>query len=178
MDHPDVTPSSQNGGGYVAAPAAGKLVEEILNYLKVERIYSDEDSAEVKATTVVPNIEGKTIAEAKALLKEQKLNILLVGEGEDETLPVLSQMPAAGYLIPEGSNVVAYLSKGEPTMVQVPDLSGMTVNEALKKLNECNLCMKIYGKGTAIDQSFAPGTEVPIGTIITVDFRTFYAGAE
>ena len=178
VDHPNVTPSSQNGGGYVAAPAAGKLIEEILNYLKVERIYSDKDSAEIKSTATVPNIEGKTISEAKKMLQDLNLNIKIVGDVEDETLTVFSQMPASGYLIPEDSNVVVYTSNGEPEMVEVPDLSGLSVNAALKKLNECNLCMKIYGKGTVIDQSYAPGTLVPIGTIITVDFRTFYAGAE
>ncbi len=174
MDHPNVEP---NGGGAVSAPAAGKLIEEILNYLKVERIYSDDDATEIKKTTEVPNLEGKTVAEAKQLLSAQNLNIKVVGEA-DETLKVVSQMPASGYLIPEDSSVVVYTSNGEPEMVTVPDLTGMSLNQALKALNACNLCMKIYGKGTVLSQSYAPGTQVPIGTIITVDFRTFYAGAE
>lgn len=177
MDHPNVG-ETYNGGGHVCAPPAGKLIEEILNYLKVERIYSDDDASEVKKTTSVPNLEGKTVAEATSLLSGQKLNIKVVGEAADDSQIVVSQMPASGYLIPEDSTVVVYTSNGEPETVIVPDLTGLSVNAALKKLNEFNLCMKIYGKGTVMSQEPAAGTEVPIGTIITVDFRTFYAGAE
>ena len=178
LDHPNVTPANLNTGGNLAAPAAGKLMEEILNYLKVERLYSEKDDIETKKTASVPYVEEKTLSAAKTELTKQNMNVKVIGEENNDAI-VSHQTPPAGFLIPEGSTVVLYLTKdAEKEKTVVPDLTGLNINGAFKSLNDNNLCMKLYGKGTVKSQEPAPGTQVDMGTIVTVEFRTFNDGAE
>ncbi len=181
LDHPVSNPNQTNliSGGAISAPEAAKLIDEIANYLKIERVYSDKDTSELKNTVMVPSSENKTVGQFKAELKKVGLNIKVVGD-DNEDLYVKSQMPAEGYLIPEGSTVVVYTADdAQEEMVEVPDLKNLSVNEALNKLNSKNLCMKIYGSGKVMKQSPAAGELVPIGTVVTVDFRTLgFEGAE
>jgi len=75
--------------------------------------------------------------------------------------------------------VIAYTSTaGGKQKITVPDLTGLSMSAAFEKLNGVNLCMAFDGKGNAASQDPKPGTQVDMGTIITVNFRTLYAGAE
>lgn len=175
LDHPNQYP---NTGGALAAPEGGKLIEEILNYLKVERVYSEKDDSELSKSVSVPFLEEKSVSQAASDLTKQGLKVKIVGETGNGSA-VTSQMPAAGFMIPEGSTVILYTSREEKTQYAVvPDLTGLSAEEAFQMLNKNNLCMKMYGKGTAGTQSHAAGSKVPIGTIITVDFKMHYPNAE
>jgi len=172
LDHPNV--QGNNTGGASVAPAAGKLMEEVLNYLKTERIYSDKDV--VKKSVPVPVLENKSIQDIKNELSKVNLNIKVVGDNTDTAVAV-KQMPAAGFSIPEGSSVIIYTSGAESQETIVPDVKNMAIDLAFSELKNSNLCMKISGKGVAVSQNPAPGTKVPIGTIVTVEFRAANEGA-
>ena len=173
LDHPNVTPSNLNSGGFLAAPAAGKLIEEILSYLQVERRYTEKDNVEIKPTVYVPYVEEKSIKDGKTLLNKEGLKYTIVGDDSDDSI-IVQQVPTPGTPIPKGSTVILYTSKDEPKRKsEVPDLKGMTIDEAFKALYNKNLSIKIYGKGHAISQDIDPGTEVEWGTVIEVDFREF-----
>ena len=80
-------------------------------------------------------------------------------------------MPAANIIVNRNSEVVVYVGE-EPetrTMVRVPDLVGASLADAYVILKERGLCMIADQTGVVLTQDIAPGTEVEIGTIVTLD---------
>lgn len=159
-------------GGQMAAPLAGKLIEQTLEYMGVEREYT-ETEANGKDVTV-PQVEGQTLANAVKALEEKKLSYRTVGDGDTVT----GQIPAVGVSIPSGSQVVLYMGGEAPAdQVEVPDVAGLTFEKAKAKLAESGLYMKASGVSTyyttstvAIGQTTAAGTMVDRGRVIEVQF--------
>ncbi len=86
----------------------------------------------------VPDVIGKTEAEATQALEDAGLSVGDVGEASDpaaEPGTVLRQDPAAGEEVDEGSAVGLTLSSG-PAAAQVPDVTGMTEAEARGTLRD------------------------------------------
>ena len=113
------TPSRATGiyisGGVMAAPTVGAVMADILPYLGVQRQMEGEPFS-------LENFTGKPIREAAALLREQKVTAVTVGEGETVT----GQLPAAGQNLYPGGEVLLYLDGGTPeSTVKVPDFRGM-----------------------------------------------------
>ena len=80
----------------------------------------------------VPDVTGKTLAEATQALEDAGLTVGDVGEADDPDADpgdVLSQDPAAGEEVDEGSAVALTLSSGPATAV-VPDVVGLAQAEA------------------------------------------------
>ena len=153
-------------GGNMAAPMAGELLEDILGYLGVEKTYT------ASADVLVPNVTGKTLADATSALKKNNLTLRTVGDGDTVT----GQIPAQGASIPGGSEVVLYMGQEVPTdQVQVPNVVGLTLEQAQKKMTEAGLYLKAsgasgYSTSTAYEQEVAAGTSVDRGTAIEVRF--------
>lgn len=158
-------------GGTIAAPVVKSIMEETLQYLGVEPQYSEEEKkyAEIE----VPDISGKTAAEAERILKEYGFWIRTKGSGGIVT----DQIPKAHTKIAAGASVVAYMegTAAERT-VTVPDVMGMSASEASSTLRDYGLNARIKGvsgAGAAICASQSPesGTIVEPGTVVTIDFR-------
>ena len=121
---------------------------------------------------LVPNVTGKTLADATAALKKNNLTLRTVGDGDTVT----GQIPAQGASIPGGSEVVLYMGEQVPTdQVQVPNVVGLTLAQAQKKMTEAGLYLKAsgasgYSTSTAYEQEVAAGTSVDRGTAIEVRF--------
>ena len=153
-------------GGNMAALMASELLENILDYMGVEKTYSST------ADVLVPNVTGKTLADATAALKKNNLTLRTVGDGDTVT----GQIPAQGASIPGGSEVVLYMGEQAPTdQVQVPNVVGLTLEQAQKKMTEAGLYLKAsgasgYSTSTAYEQEVAAGTSVDRGTAIEVRF--------
>ena len=153
-------------GGNMAALMASELLENILDYMGVEKTYSST------ADVLVPNVTGKTLADATAALKKNNLTLRTVGDGDTVT----GQIPAQGASIPGGSQVVLYMGEQAPTdQVQVPNVVGLTLAQAQKKMTEAGLYLKAsgasgYSTSTAYEQEVAAGTSVDRGTAIEVRF--------
>ena len=101
-------PTGEGGhqGGGVAAPLGGQILSEVLPYLEVNQ--GNPEEVELKNEITVPNITGKTISEARKILKEYKLEIYIKnyydGLDEENTL-VTNQIPQEGINVYEGSYV-------------------------------------------------------------------------
>lgn len=158
-------------GGTIAAPVVKSILEETLRYIGVEPQYNEEEKkyAEVE----VPDISGKTAAEAEQLLKECGFWIRTKGSGGIVT----DQIPKAHTRIAAGASVVAYMegTAAERT-VTVPDVMGMSASEATSVLQNNGLNARIKGvsgAGAAVCASQSPesGTIVEPGTVVTIDFR-------
>jgi serine/threonine-protein kinase len=123
---------------------------------------------------VVPKVpDSRTVDDAVAAL--EKLNLKAV-EGTPETsesIPpgqVTRFDPATGQSVKEGDTVKYIVSLG-PSEVTVPDVKGLTQDEARKKLTEANLKPAIATK--SVDDPTVPadrvvGTDPAIGDPITV----------
>ena len=159
-------------GGNMAAPKAGPLIAEILDYLGVEKKYTKEESAAVDVTT--PNVVGQTVKDAGTTLGKKNLKYRTVGEGDTVT----AQIPAAGAAVPGGSTVVLYLGSAVPEQTgTVPDVVGLGYEAARSKLENAGFFMRASGASTyygsattAESQSVDSGTAAAIGTVVNVQF--------
>ena len=158
-------------GGQMAAPMAGQLIADILDYMGVERQYTQEEAN--AADVSVPKVVGYDLTTAQAALKRKNLACRTVGQGS----VVTGQIPAVGATIPGNSTVILYMGEEAPTdQVRVPDLSGLTYDQAKKKLNDLGLYLRASGVSyysavtKAQDQSVGPGETVDRGAVIPVRF--------
>lgn len=179
LDYPDVYNPT---GGMRAAPVAGKLVEDVLNYLGVEKEYTEDDKKLLLKEVQVPDVKGKTVEEAIKLLKSNNLDYRIEGEDKDMTAIVQEQTPKTTALLQEKSMVIlyTYTPKTEVT-VKVPNVSSKTIYEATLAFRNAGINIKVIGSGTAISQSVSPGKIVNKGDIVEVQFRnevTDYAPLE
>ncbi|MBE6984268.1 MAG: PASTA domain-containing protein [Ruminococcaceae bacterium] len=171
LDTPNPNSGQYVSGGVMAAPTVAAVFEDILPYLGVEANYSSDDMYRVNVR--MPNLVGKTEMQAASILTDSYLEYKIIGEGDK----IVSQIPAAGKEVPGYSTVTLYMDDSMPTdTVEVPNLMGMTVSEATATLN--NLGLYLQAKGTdstawhvlVTSQDIAEGTEVALGTTITVIF--------
>lgn len=158
-------------GGNIAAPLAGQLVADILDYMGVEKQYTTNE-LEVADTTMI-NVTGYELTVAKGLLTDRGIRCRTVGSGNTVT----GQLPKSGVTIPGSSTVILYLGEEVPTdKVTVPDLSGMSPSEAKNTLEEMGLFLRatgVTGEGSSLEamsQSINAGTQVEPGTVVEVRF--------
>ena len=165
------TPSRETGiyisGGVMAAPTVGAVMADILPYLGVEK--KREEGTEIS----LEDYTGLTQSEAESKLKKSGLTAKFVGQNETVT----GQLPAAGEIVGVGSELILYLgSAPEVRMVEVPDFSGMHRQQAADTAGNLGLYILVTGNDaispqvTVTAQSIAPGTQVPAGTGITLEF--------
>ncbi|MBQ2815757.1 MAG: PASTA domain-containing protein [Clostridia bacterium] len=158
-------------GGTLAAPVAGKIFADVLPYLGVEAVYTEEELKNIDIA--VPSAVGKQIDDAKRLFESSGISVKTVGNGEK----VVRQLPTAGHLISRGGTVVLYTDDTENAKVTVPDFSGYSISGANSLASQHQLNITLAGVtgensgATAYSQSIAPGEKVDMGTIITVSFR-------
>lgn len=161
-------------GGAMAAPRAGELIAQILDYMGVEKQYTTEESAAVIITT--PKAVGYYLSDAISRVESKGLKYRTVGEGD----VVTSQVPAANASIPGGSTVILYLGDAKPDeATTVPNVVGLGYEAAKNKLEAAGLFMRAVGGSTfyseaskAQSQSVAAGESVAMGTIVDVQFST------
>jgi len=157
-------------GGVVAAPLAGKIMEDVLNYLQVERKYTEEDLKSMAKDVFVPDVRNMTVEEAARELKSSGLKYIIEGNGDLKN-KVVEQMPKPDAAVPEQSVVILYTYKpAEELMVKMPDLTNKTISEAIDELNRIGLNIKISGTGVVFRQQYEKGTMVKKGEVVEVEF--------
>ncbi|MCR5134350.1 MAG: Stk1 family PASTA domain-containing Ser/Thr kinase [Clostridiales bacterium] len=131
----------------------------------------------------VPYLIGMDEKEAVAAIEEA--GFVYAGSTEEtSTQPagqVLSQTPEAGSKASPGSEISLVISNGQgKRQVTVPDLRGLTEDEARSKLENNGLYLgsveyqisKTYPKGQIIDQQYAGGNKIDEGTSVSVVVST------
>ncbi|MBE6827748.1 MAG: PASTA domain-containing protein [Ruminococcaceae bacterium] len=163
-------PEGAHGGGVVAAPIGGEILEKVMTYLNIEPQYEDSEMKNISSTT--PSLAGKTVAQARSLAAGYTVKV--VGNGSE----VVSQSPSAGTQIRSGGVIVLYTDgdAGKQTAV-VPNLTNMTMSQANKAAVNSGFNIRFAGttnasEVTAYRQSIDAGTEAEIGSVITVYFKT------
>lgn len=166
-------PVGEHGGGAVAAPLAGEVLEQVLVYLGTDHSYTPDEMEKLVKTA--PHFTGKTVSEARSLVSEDDLSVKIIGEGDK----VIAQYPEAGRELPSDGMIVLYTETDyKAETVTVPDFTGLTVSEANRVALSNGLNIKISGSSLnsgavyAYKQSVAYGESVNMGEIITVSFKT------
>ncbi len=161
-------------GGTIAAPVGGDILAESLEYLGVSKQYTEAETPDTYVS--VPNLSGMTRSAAREAVLNSGLDYMIRGEGET----IVDQLPRADEMMEEDSIVILYTEERneDEDTVTVPDLEGTSVSDAKDILNARGLNFEVSGAGHseaynsyAAAQTIEPGTEVPPGTVVGVEFR-------
>lgn len=154
-------------------PAAKTSVDE---GTEVNLVVSKGKAAPEQVT--VPDLKGKTQEEAEKALSDAKLVAVPGNPAYSEDVDpgkVCTQSIAAGTKVDEGSQVIFSVSLGKET-VTVPDVTGMSIDDARAALNKAGLgtdTTNSYSdkvdKDKVISQSVAKDTKVVKGTVVTLE---------
>ena len=166
-------------GGTIAAPLFAKLMPEVLRALGVPpdnpapepepEARQPKDKEEEPARVVLPDARFLPADWAVQRLADAGLQPRLSGEGR----VVVAQSPAPGAQAEPGSEVDLALGPLSGETVTVPDFSGLTLADAGRLSAELGLLLKQGGgAGFVVEQSPAPGTAVPSGSVVTVRLST------
>ena len=122
----------------------------------------------------VPSVVDLSYDDASAKLSKLGLTIAKSGEKYSESVAagaVISQDPAAGQTIPQGSTVSVVVSKGPP-LVEVPDVVDDPIDVAIQKLTDAGFKYKVYEPfgisplNRVASQNPKGGTMAPKGSVI------------
>lgn len=170
LDHPQVAMNLRTGG-VLAAPVAGKLIEEILKYMQVEKEYTEKDQREMTQEVYVPNVIGLTLKEAQDKLNAFGFQYVIEGKNTDENAIVYNQTPKPDFAVPQSATIILYTEENfEEITVTMPDLSNKTVDEAIAALRQRGLNIRIRGSGVVQKQQYPEGTLLNKGDLVEVVF--------
>ncbi|MFF1811063.1 Stk1 family PASTA domain-containing Ser/Thr kinase [Streptomyces sp. NPDC058251] len=128
-------------------------------------------------TVKVPDLKGFALFKARDVLKGDGLAAGMVTRQFSEDVPkdfVISTDPVAGTERHAGSAIALVVSKGSP--VEVPDVTGASVDDAKAELQDSGLKVKIsseqvtseFDKGEVAKQSPGGGRQVATGDTVTL----------
>ncbi len=169
----DEPQGSTRGGGAIAAPVCARVFEDILPHLGVETAFSEEELS--RKEIIVPPLTDMSVEEAEAALDKLGLSYTVSGDGDTVT----DQAPSAGISLQDFNTVVIYAGNDRALKrVQVPDVSGMSVEAARQQLADYGFYMKqngvadwrVSGASVAFYQSPSADSTAETGSVVTVAF--------
>ncbi|MFG2309531.1 Stk1 family PASTA domain-containing Ser/Thr kinase [Streptomyces sp. NPDC048566] len=128
-------------------------------------------------TVKVPDLTGVALGRARAELKDAGLAAGMVTEEFSDDVPrgsVIGTDPGTGTTRRAGSAIALVVSKGSP--VEVPDVTGSSVEDATAELEDAGLKVKVaakqvtseFDKGQVAGQSPDSGREAATGDTVTL----------
>jgi eukaryotic-like serine/threonine-protein kinase len=124
----------------------------------------------VSAGAPLPNFVGQQIgvAQAAASAGGFSINQVTVDQSTQPPGTILRQSPAANTPVTSGEVVTVWVSNG-PAQVQVPDVTGMNVNQAQQVLTAAgfNVTVNQFGPGHRVI-TYSPSGMAPQGSTITL----------
>lgn len=103
-------PKDSYYGSTIAAPVIGDVLEDILKYMDVPPVYTEEEKVKIENSAVtVPNVTGMNIKDASSLLEKLGLehNVTI---NVDEDMTVKEQYPKEGTEVMRGSVITIMLN--------------------------------------------------------------------
>ena len=171
----DVRVSDKPAGSVIDQTPAAKTVVQTRTRVAIV-------VAKARPSVRVPDLSGLTEREARAKLAEKQYRgLLTVGDvdvrvSDKPAGSVIDQTPAAKTVVRSRTSVVLVIAQAVPPVV-VPDLSGLTEDQARAQLTDARLVLggrmrrdSDRTAGTVTAQSPAAGTRVAPGTPVDVVF--------
>ncbi len=127
---------------------------------------------------LVPELTGRTIAEALKIVSEKNLGLKQEGSEFNETIPVgtiTRQKPEGGLIVREGKMIRVIVSQGGE-LIHVPDLSGLSLRSAEIALRSRFLTLGEiteqpslrFDKNRVLSQDPLPETQVEKNSIVHI----------
>lgn len=173
----DTPTGTQYYGSAIAAPVVSAVFKEGLPHLGIYPTYTAEELAKMDAA--VPYVLGYQAQRAESALAARGFEVRIVGDVTSSDT-VTTQIPGAASSIPKGSTVVLYLGDSnsyELESSEVPDVIGMTVEQANAAITNAGFNIKISGgaadnsDAVATMQSIAAGVKAYKGNVVEVTFQ-------
>ena len=106
-------PTGEGGhqGGAVAAPVAGKILKEVIEYLELNE--DNEETSKKITSVIVPDITYKNLKEAEEILEENNLKIEYekeIDNNKKNEYIIKQQIPSGGITIKSGNKVKVFLN--------------------------------------------------------------------
>jgi cell division protein FtsI (penicillin-binding protein 3) len=155
-------PKPAHTGGKVAAPVFAKIIERIYAHTPIDESESDNAPSSLFAqkNSHLPVLTGLTLPAAEELLEMRNISFNPKGEGRYIKQQVL-----------ENDDLILHLGDATVTGSRIPNLYGLSLREALKKINFARVRVKITGSGKVIKQSIAPGSSYHPGSTLYLTCR-------
>lgn len=146
------------GGGSVAAPVFKKIVEQSLQYMGVPKTLTKDDKDKAKENDgknsaiqaqnrpPAPDLINKTVKDAEKQLLKSGIAFDTIGKGATVT----KQFPAKGTPMSPGQRI--YLLTETDKTMEVPDLNGESLRDALDVLTLMKLSVNVSGEGYVSSQ--------------------------
>jgi membrane peptidoglycan carboxypeptidase len=158
-------------GGSVPAPIWAEFMSYVHAGLPVTDFPPDPGNIQkflVPPPTTVPNVIGEDESGAKAALREARLNASIEPVPSLEPAgTVVNQSPGGGATVRQGSFVTVYISTGEIPVGAVPNLQGLTFDEAVEIVRSFELDSGVL---VNLIQAEAPTTDpAMVGRIVATE---------
>lgn len=154
-------------GGTIAAPAVSQILSEVLPYLDIPS--NDTTSNNSSEIISVPNVKGQSLKSAKTALENAGLTCKVTGASDEI---ISEQVPKAGTQLRKNGIVKLYVEGKDDRVSQtVPDLKGVSFEQARIMLEARNLNISSSGSGIVIAQDIKADTQVDEGTIVNVTLQ-------
>ena len=150
-------PIPQYYGGETAAPIFKSCMERLLKVTPGVEDEENEYYLTANENEDTPDLHGMHISIARDILKSRNIDYDISGEGEY----IVSQKL-------ENGEVILILGNPEINVAQMPNLQGLTMREALQKIDFSKLSVKVEGNGKVIKQTVKAGTHVKNRQILTL----------
>jgi stage V sporulation protein D (sporulation-specific penicillin-binding protein) len=171
VDEPQVP---QVYGSTVAAPFVQQVLAASLSYAGVAPDIESRIAS-------VPDVRGLTVKDAKSVLENAGLSVIYLDAELDNGSTVTNQSPAANTQVVRGSTVMLYSSgyafftdlEEETPTTKVPKVIGKDRIDALDAMKRAGLILdydRTNCAGEVYEQDIEEGTEVPVGTVVHVQF--------
>lgn len=147
-------------GGDACAPVFREIIRGLVNLEPtditepVDLVVNDENPEDV------PDLTGLNIKSALELLESNRIDYDLEGEGSY----IVNQQV-------DDDELILTLSDEYLRDTKVPDLRGLTIREALKKVDFSKFVVKINGTGVVASQSLRPGQKITRQAILVLNCR-------
>jgi stage V sporulation protein D (sporulation-specific penicillin-binding protein) len=140
-------------GGQVAAPVFSEVIENIINLPEADSQNHERKIAAVDST--IPELKEMDLESAKRILIERDKKYTIAGYGAfvDEV-----KLKNDTYIITTAEPAV--------TMKLMPELAGLSVREALRKIDFSRFRVVIQGDGIVKKQSIPPGRRIEAGSTL------------
>jgi membrane peptidoglycan carboxypeptidase len=139
-------------GGDVSAPVFSKVISRIINLQEETEMPEEEiDKILVEAESDLPPLQGLTQTNAVKLLQARDVDYKITGAGE-----------FVEKITHEDDEVILHLGNAPNRSQQVPRFVGLTVREALTRIDFSRYKVQLQGKRAGIvrNQSPAPGLKI------------------
>ena len=161
-------------GSQVAGPVVKQILSEVLPYLGVVSENTGKSSSSTTySVNTIPDVRNKSIADARTILLNSGFKVRVAGEEDENTTLVVDQVPKPGVRLIKNSTVYLYTSNNNTREVtHVPNFKGMNSAQVVNSGEAANISIVLDGSGTVVSQDIAAGTEVEVGSLVTVTLQT------